>query len=126
MHDKTCPFEPTRNTQRVHFHARPQQTDKAYEISADLPGIKKEDVKVSFTENGALTIEAERHEEKEEKEAAPKYYFKESFKGKTFRSFKLPANADTTHVNARLTDGVLHLSIPKKEGLPSERTVEIK
>lgn len=106
-----------------------------------MPGVKKEDIKLSFNDQGTLTIEAERHEEKEETKPAaaaaaegegeaaaegPKYYFKETTFGKVYRSIKLPSNADTAHVDARLADGVLHVSIPKRAPAPSERTIEIK
>lgn len=116
------------------FHNLPsqQQTDKAYMISADLPGVKKEDVKLSFSDDGALMIEAERHESKEETQPAEegaeggtKYFFKETTHGKVYRSFKLPQNADTANVDAKLADGVLSVSIPKR-ALPTERTIEIK
>ena len=115
-----------------------KETDKAYQVDAELPGMKKEDIKLSFTEGGNMVISAERQEEREEKPAAPEgnadvaaaenkpiYYFKERSYGKVYRSFKLPPNADTSHVDAKLEDGVLKVTLPKRTA-PNERTVEIK
>jgi HSP20 family protein len=118
-----------------------KETDKDYQVDAELPGMKKEDIKLSFTEGGNMVITAERQEEREEKPSAaaapeggadvaaaenkPIYYFKERSYGKVYRSFKLPPNADTTQVAAKLEDGVLKVTLPKRTA-PSERTVEIK
>lgn len=112
-----------------------KETDKDYQVDAELPGMKKEDIKLSFTENGNMVISAERNEEKEEKregegapegnENKPVYYFKERSYGKVYRSFKLPPNADTSNVEAKLQDGVLKVTLPKRMA-PTERMIEIK
>lgn len=124
-----------------------KETATAYEISADLPGVKKEDIKLSFSDAGALTIEAERREQREEalppaaaaaaeagvdgavegaeQQQLLKYHFKETTYGKVVRSFKLPQNADSANVEAMLSDGVLQVTIPKREA-PAARTIEIK
>src|SRR5580765_8642238 len=79
------------------------EDDQAYLIKAELPEVKKEDVKVTV-ENGVLTISGERKFEKEEKK---KYHRVERCYGSFARIFSLPDNGDSTKVNAEFKDGVL-------------------
>ena len=87
-----------------------QETDKEYVVKADLPEVKKEDVKVEF-ENGVLTFEGERHMEKEEKDK--KFHRVERGYGKFVRRFALPTEVDGTKVTAEFKDGVLNVHLPK-------------
>lgn len=88
------------------------ETDTEYQIKAELPEVKKEDVKVTV-EDGVLTIQGERRHEIEEKDK--KYHRVERSYGSFVRSFTLPDHVDDTKVKAEYKDGVLHLHLPKSE-----------
>lgn len=98
------------------------EDDKEWLLKADLPEVKKEDVKVTV-ENGVLTITGERKFEKEEKDR--KYHRVERSYGNFLRSFALPDAADGTKVNAEFKDGVLKVHLPKSEKA-RPKTVEVK
>ncbi|HHP7234749.1 MAG TPA: Hsp20/alpha crystallin family protein [Desulfobacterales bacterium] len=100
------------------------ETDKEFAIKAEIPGIKKEDVKVTV-DNGILSIRGERQQEKEEKNK--KFHRIERFYGSFTRSFTLPDNVDETHIEANFKDGMLTLSIPKtEESKPKAIEVKVK
>jgi HSP20 family protein len=87
-----------------------QETEKEYLIKADLPDVKKEDVKVELLD-GALTIEGERQQEKEEK--GKKFHKIEREYGKFLRRFALPTEVDASNVQAEFKNGVLNVHLPK-------------
>jgi HSP20 family protein len=95
------------------------QTEKTYEIQADMPGVKKDDVKVSV-EHDRVTIEAECRTANEQREGEHVVYSERTAR-KFMRSFTLPTEVDDTTAQARLEDGVLHLSLPKKQGSEARR-----
>ncbi|MGB2964533.1 MAG: Hsp20/alpha crystallin family protein [Anaerolineales bacterium] len=98
------------------------ETDKAFEIKAEIPGVNKEDVKVAV-HNGVLTVQGERKLEKEEE--GKKFHRVERFYGSFTRSFTLPDNVDETKISASFKDGVLNLQIQKtKEAKP--KSIEVK
>jgi HSP20 family protein len=88
------------------------ETDKEYLIRAELPAVKKEDVKVTV-EGGMITIEGERKQQKEEK--SEKYHQVESFYGSFSRSFTLPENVNAEAIRCEDKDGVLTVHLPKTE-----------
>jgi len=88
------------------------ETDGEYEIKAEIPDVKKEDVKVTL-EDGVLTIQGERKREKEEK--GKKYHRVERSYGSFVRSFGLPDLIDEEKVKAEFKDGILNLHLPKSE-----------
>jgi HSP20 family protein len=88
------------------------EDDHEYLITAELPDVKKEDVKVSV-ENGMLTITGERKFEKEEKRK--KHHRIERSYGSFFRSFALPNDADADKIKAKFKNGVLMMHLPKNE-----------
>ena len=94
------------------------EEDKQYLLKVDLPGIKKEDVKVEV-EGERLTIRAERKSEKEEK--SKKRYFSEISYGSCMRSFVLPQSIDEKKVDAKFDNGVLTVTIPKGEESKSKQ-----
>jgi HSP20 family protein len=98
------------------------EDDKEYLVKADLPEVKKEDVKVTV-ENGVLTIRGERKFEKEEKDK--KYHRIERSYGNFLRSFTFPDGADGSKVNAEFKDGVLKVHLPKSEKA-KPKSVEVK
>lgn len=99
-----------------------QETDQEYGIKADLPDVKKEDVKVTF-ENGVLGIEGERRFEKEDKNK--KYHRIERSYGKFVRRFALPTEVDGAKVTAEFKDGVLSVVLPKSAKAVAQ-TIDVK
>lgn len=100
------------------------ETDKEYLIKAELPEVKKEDVKVTL-DNGALTISGERRQEKEQKEENEIRV--ERFYGTFSRTFALPDNIDPKGIRAETKDGVLRVHIPKTEVSTSKPVmIEVK
>lgn len=98
------------------------EDEKEWLVKADLPEVKKEDVKVTV-ENGVLTITGERKFEKEEKDK--KYHRIERSYGNFLRSFALPEGADGGKVAADFKDGVLKVHLPKSEKAKT-KAVEVK
>ena len=107
------------------FRADIRDTGDAYELEADLPGVKKEDIKVDL-DNNYLTISAERHAEKDEKDKKGNYVRRERSYGSYSRSFDV-TGVQTEQITAEYTDGVLKLHLPKKqEALSTTRRLEIR
>lgn len=98
------------------------ETDGGYLIKAELPEVKKEDVKVTV-ENGVLTLQGERRQETEEK--GRRYHRIERSYGSFVRSFALPESVDESGVKAEYKDGVLNLHIPKSERV-KPKAIEVK
>jgi HSP20 family protein len=88
------------------------ETDAGYLIKAEIPEVKKEDVKVNI-QDGMLTISGERHQEKEEKNK--RYHRLERAYGSFSRSFRMPDDADENTVNAEFKDGMLNVTLPKSK-----------
>ena len=86
------------------------ETDSAYLIKGEIPGVKKEDVKVTV-QDGMLTIQGERKQEKEEK--GRKFHRVECSYGSFMRSFRVPDDADESKVKAEFKDGMLNVMLPK-------------
>lgn len=94
-----------------------------YYLKADLPGIKKDDVKISYT-NDSLSISGERAHEKESKEK--QYHRIERSYGKYYRSFRLPEKIKEDKINAEFKDGQLNVTIPKAEEVkPKEINIKV-
>ncbi|HJT24051.1 MAG TPA: Hsp20/alpha crystallin family protein [bacterium] len=98
------------------------ETPQQYDIRAEIPGMKKEDVKVSVNKN-ILTLSGEKKEEKKTEDK--KYHRMESYYGSFQRSFVLPDGIKTEKVTADFKDGVLTVVVPKNEEA-KEKTVDIK
>jgi len=100
-----------------------QETEKEYAVKADLPEMKREDVKVEF-ENGILTIQGERKLEKEEK--GKQFHKIERGFGKFVRRFALPTEVEAAAVSAEFKDGVLTVHLPKTPNTkPKAITVKV-
>ena len=93
------------------------ETDKAYVVRADLPQVKKEDIKISC-EKGMLTIEGERKQQKTEDNE--RYHRVESSYGRFMRRFSLPEDADESAIEATHQDGGLSVRIPKSKAKPPQ------
>lgn len=99
------------------------ETDKAYLIKADLPEVKREDVKIT-QDDGVLTVEGERRQEK--REESEKYHRVESSYGRFLRRFTLPDDADGERIEAQYKDGALTVTIPKGPSKqPKARSIKI-
>jgi HSP20 family protein len=98
------------------------EDDKEYLVTAELPQVRKENVKVTV-ENGILSISGERKFEKEEK--GKKYHRIERSFGSFLRSFDLPDDADATKVDAKFSDGILNVRVAKSESAQPKQ-IEIK
>src|SRR5690606_25751339 len=97
-----------------------KETPTHFIITADLPGMKKEDIKLEV-KDGVLSIKGEVKEEKEEK--GEKFYMKERKFGSFERKFQLPKNVDWNKIKAEYKDGILNTLIPKRE---EEKPMEIQ
>jgi HSP20 family protein len=95
------------------------ENDQAFEVQAEMPGVNKEDVKVAI-ENQRVTIEGESKRESEQREDENILY-RERSASKFLRSFMLPVEVDETSAQARMENGVLTLTLPKKQGTQATR-----
>ncbi len=86
------------------------ETDTAYMIKGEIPGVDKENVKVTI-EDGMVSISGERKQEKEEKDK--KFHRIERSYGSFMRSFRLPDNVDESAVKAEFKDGMINVTLPK-------------
>lgn len=99
------------------------ESENEYQIKADIPGMKKEDIKISLEDN-TLTISGERKEEKEEK--GKNFVKKEKTFGSFMRSFSLPHSVDSKGIKAAYKEGVLNITVPKsEESKPKEIKIEV-
>ncbi|GAB2235047.1 hypothetical protein Droror1_Dr00004325 [Drosera rotundifolia] len=101
-----------------------KETPEAHVFRADLPGIKKEEVKVEVEDGNILQISGERSKEQEEK--TEKWHRVERSSGKFLRRFRLPENAKLEEVKATMENGVLTVTVPKvEEKKPEVKSIEI-
>ena len=100
------------------------ETDKAYKIAVEVPGISPENIEVE-AEKGLLVIKGEKKEEREEKERD--YTRSERSYGSFERRIALPADAELDEIHAKASDGVLKITIARdKAKAPSRRKIQIK
>ncbi len=105
----------------VHEH------DDGYEVDIDLPGFKKDEINISL-ENGYLTVNAAKGLDKEKKDSKGKLIRQERYAGSMQRSFYVGDAVNETDVKAKFENGVLQLSIPKKdaEKVPEKKLIAIE
>ena len=89
------------------------ENDKDYQVRAEIPGAKKDDIRVTVDGN-FVSITAEVKKEKEEKSAGGRVLLKETYYGSASRGFSLASEIDDRAVVAKLEDGVLKLTLPKR------------
>jgi HSP20 family protein len=105
-------------------HADLSETDDAYELQVDLPGMKKDDVAVDYSD-GVLTISGERKDEREDKRKG--YYLSERTYGSYQRSFRVPESVDHENIKAQFSDGVLTISLPKtQQAQQTSRRIDVE
>ncbi|KAH9766767.1 18.1 kDa class I heat shock protein [Citrus sinensis] len=90
-----------------------KETPEAHVFKADLPGLKKEEVKVEVEDGRVLQISGERSREQEEKN--DKWHRVERSSGKFMRRFRLPENAKMDQIRASMENGVLTVTVPKED-----------
>jgi HSP20 family protein len=98
------------------------EDESSYLIKLELPEVNREDVKVNLNEN-TLSISGERRVENEQKRE--NYHRVERSYGQFYRSFTLPPNVDTGAINAQFKDGMLRLTLPKREEAKPKQ-IEVK
>ena len=103
-----------------------RETEHTYEVDMDLPGFKKDEIKVDL-KDGYLTISAAKGLDKDEKDKEGKYIRQERYAGACSRSFYV-GDVETKDVSARYEDGILKISLPKeaKKELPASSAIAIE
>jgi len=100
------------------------ESDKAYEIVAELPGMDQDNIEVKLA-NGMVTIKGEKQDEKEEKKKD--YYMRERSFGSFQRTFPVPEGVDMDKIDASFRKGVLTITLPKSaEAQKSEKKITVK
>jgi HSP20 family protein len=100
------------------------ENDRAYEITAELPGLDEKDIAVKYGD-GTVTIKGEKKEETEEKKQD--FYLSERHFGSFERSFRVPESVDADKIEAKFKNGVLTLVLPKKpEAQSHEKKIFVK
>ncbi len=103
---------PSWNTTQWSLALDVAESDDGYVVKASLPGIKSDDLEITFSEN-VLTIKAEVEEDTELEEA--RYHLRERRYGSFSRSIRLPSGIESDEIEASFIDGVLKLHLPKAE-----------
>lgn len=94
-----------------------KETERDYQLAIDLPGVKKEDVKAEL-KDGCLTVSATTGYDHDEQDTDGRYIRRERYSGSFQRSFYVGEEVTREDIQASFTDGVLRLTVPKKEALP--------
>ena len=94
------------------------ETDEGYNVTIDLPGFKKEDVKGEL-KDGYLIVSASTNRSNDEKDSAGKYIRRERYSGSCSRSFYVGEAVELEDIKAKFEDGTLRLTIPKKDPVPA-------
>ena len=104
-----------------------REHDAGYELDIDLPGFKKDEINVEL-ENGYLTISAAKGLDKDEQDKKGKYIRKERYAGAMQRSFYVGDAVTEEDIKAKFEDGILKLSIPKKDAqaVETKKTIAIE
>ena len=110
---------PVRDETAMTISVDVNESDKAYTVKAEIPGVSKDDISVAIDGN-QVSISAEVKKEKEEKEGE-KVLHSERYYGSVYRSFTLPMDVDQSKSEAKYANGVLELTLPKKAGAAAKQ-----
>ncbi|CAI7843803.1 unnamed protein product [Closterium sp. NIES-53] len=99
-----------------------RETNDAFKFIADMPGLRREEVKVQIEDGNVLAIRGERTREK--KEDTGRYHRMERSSGKFLRRFRLPENTEVDKVTANTEHGVLTVTVPKKQPTEPQKEAE--
>lgn len=104
-----------------------RETDNSYELDVDLPGFKKDEVKVDL-KNGYLTISAAKSLDKKGEKKYERYIRRERYSGQMARSFYVGEDVESKDVSAKFEDGILKISLPKaqQKNLPPSGSISIE
>ena len=104
-----------------------KDTENGYEVDIDLPGFKKDEIKVKL-EDGVLTISAAKGLDKDEKDKKGSYLRRERYAGSMSRSFYVGENMKEEDIHAKYENGILTLDVPKeqKKAVPEKRYIAIE
>ena len=104
-----------------------RETENGYEVDIDLPGFKKDEINAKL-ENGYLTVSASKGLDKDEKDKEGKYIRQERYAGAMSRSFYVGEDVTQEDIKAKYENGILKLSLPKKEAkaVEQKRYIEIE
>lgn len=97
-----------------------KEHDNCYDLTIDLPGVKKDDIKAKLND-GYLTISAASDTSKDEKDEKGKYICRERYSGSYSRSFYVGDAVTEQDISAKFENGTLKLTVPKKEALPEKQ-----
>lgn len=101
------------------------ESDNGFELHIDLPGFKKEDIKLS-ADGGYLTVSAEHNENNDEKDDNGKYIRRERYSGSCSRSFYVGEDLKKEDIKAKFDNGILSITLPKQEKqLPEKKDTYI-
>jgi HSP20 family protein len=124
--DLLSPAGPVGDLARLSMNVDIREDDKNYYISADVPGLRKDDIKIRVDGNHLLTITGQRKEERDEKDDQGNVQRVERVVGTYVRQFQLPDNIDPDHIQAKVDHGVLKLTIPKNEEAAKPREIPVE
>ena len=104
-----------------------RETDSSYELDIDLPGFKKDEINVEL-KDGCLSVSAAKGLDKDETDKKGRYIRQERYAGTCCRSFYVGEGVESKDVSAKFEDGILRLSLPKRERkqLPNTTTIAIE
>ena len=104
-----------------------KETDQGYEVAIDLPGCKKDEIKLELND-GYLTISAEKGLDKDEKDKENRYIRRERYAGSMSRSFYVGESLTEQDIHAKYENGILTLDVPKedKKAVPEKRYIAIE
>ena len=104
-----------------------KETDNGYEVAVDLPGFKKDEIRLELND-GYLTISAEKGLDKDEKDKENRYIRRERYAGSMSRSFYVGESLTEKDIHAKYENGILTLDVPKedKKAVPEKRYIAIE